>query len=382
MRTLPLEGVRVLDLSRVLAGPLCGMMLGDLGADVIKVERAGTGDETRGWGPPFDQNHESAYFLSVNRNKLSLAADFGVDADRALLRDLALSADVMLENFLPGALNRSGIDADSLLAQNPALIWCTISGFGTESMRPGYDVVVQAESGWMAITGEPDGAPVKSGMALVDVITGKDAVAGIVSALWHRDRMASSGTPLNAVQRRVHVSLEGSARAALINVAQNTLVSGVEARRWGNAHPNLVPYQLFHAADRPLVLAVGSDAQWLGLVRALALASLADDPELRTNAGRVAQRKRVVGELTTILATRGAAEWVATFGAAGVPCGVVRTVQESLYGSGATAECGIPPAVPGAIRRPPPTLNAHGALIRTEYWSAFDHVPILVPFRV
>src|ERR1044071_9712667 len=227
MASLPLAGLRVLDLSRVLAGPLCTMTLGDLGADVIKVERPGRGDDTRSWGPPFDSRGESAYYLSVNRNKLSLAADLSETTDRALVMALLEEADVVVENFLPGALSRLGIDRAALMRKSPRLIWCTITGFGLESERPGYDFVVQAESGWMAITGEPDGEPMKSGIALADITAGKDAVITILAALVARER--------NGRGQHLTISLDASARAALINVAQNAVVSGKDARRWGNA---------------------------------------------------------------------------------------------------------------------------------------------------
>jgi glutaryl-CoA transferase len=358
-----LTGVRILDLSRVLAGPLCTMMLGDLGASVLKVERPDGGDETRGWGPPFDQRGESAYFLSVNRNKLSLTADFGDSADVELLRTLASEADVVIENFRPGALERRGLGAADLMSRNPKLVWCTISGFGTEQDRPGYDFVVQAESGWMSITGAPDGAPMKHGVALVDVIAGKDAAISILGAL-----VARAGTGRG---RRMDVSLEASARAALVNVAQNTLVSGLAPRRWGNAHANLVPYQLFDAADRPMVIAVGSDAQWLACVRVLELDALAADETLRTNAGRIAARERIVTGITGRLKERTAAAWVAWLAAAGVPCGVVRTVPEALAESGASALTGLPPSVAGAVRRAPPRLGEHSRLVRERGWGAF-----------
>ncbi|HEU5041258.1 MAG TPA: CoA transferase, partial [Gemmatimonadales bacterium] len=229
----------MLDLTRVLAGPLCTMMLGDLGADVLKVERPGEGDETRGWGPPFDAGGRSAYFLAVNRNKLSLAADLDVEDDRLLLHRLLAGADVVVDNFRAGTLERRGLDPDRLLAVHPRLVWCTLTGFGAGSTRPGYDFVVQAESGWMAITGEPDGPPMKIGVALADVVAGKDAAVAILAALLARDRLPAER------DRRLIVSLVHSATAALVNVAQNALVTGDEPRRWGNAHPNLVPYQLF-----------------------------------------------------------------------------------------------------------------------------------------
>jgi crotonobetainyl-CoA:carnitine CoA-transferase CaiB-like acyl-CoA transferase len=359
-----LTGVKVLDLSRVLAGPLCTMMLGDLGASVIKIERPEGGDETRGWGPPFDARGESAYFLSVNRNKLSVTADLADAADVAMLRELAVEADVVVENFRPGTLERRGLDAATLMARNPKLVWCTISGFGPGSTRPGYDFVVQAESGWMAITGEPGGEPMKHGVALVDVLVGKDATISILAALVARGNGGGG--------RRLHVSLDASARAALVNVAQNALVSGAPAKRWGNAHANLVPYQLFEAADRPLVIAVGSDAQWLACAGALGLDALARDPTLRTNAGRLAARMRIVTEITRRIAERPAAEWVARLDAAGVPCGVVRSVVEALEGSGASALTGVPSSVEGAVRRPPPRLGEHSAAVREHGWRMFS----------
>jgi crotonobetainyl-CoA:carnitine CoA-transferase CaiB-like acyl-CoA transferase len=340
------------------------MMLGDLGASVLKVERPDDGDETRGWGPPFDDRGESAYYLSVNRNKLSLAADFADPADQELVRTLAGEADVVVENFRAGTLERRGLGAAELMARNPKLVWCTISGFGADSTRPGYDFVVQAESGWMSITGEPGGAPMKHGVALVDVIAGKDAAISVLAAL-----VARGG---DGRGRLVHVSLESSARAALVNVAQNALVSGAPPKRWGNAHANLVPYQLFAAADRPMVIAVGSDAQWLACARALELDTLASDDALRTNAGRLAARERIVTGITGRLAERTAAEWVACLDAAGVPCGVVRTVPEALIESGASPLTGMPPSVDGTIRRTPPRLGEHSAVVRKRGWGAFE----------
>lgn len=356
--------MKVLDLSRVLAGPLCGMMLGDLGASVIKVERTHGGDETRGWGPPFDERGQSAYFLSVNRNKLGLSADFDLASDVALVRSLAERADVVVENFRPGSLERRGLDAATLGVANPSLIWCTISGFGLESSRPGYDFVVQAESGWMSITGEPEGAPMKHGIALADVIAGKDAAIAVLAALVARARTGSG--------RRVHVSLQGSAEAALLNVAQNSLVSGGAATRWGNAHANLVPYQAFHASDRSLVIAVGSDAQWLACATALGLEQLAADPALRSNAGRLADRERITRIMGDCISRRPAATWVDALERADVPCGVVRSVTEVLSGTHGSALTGMPPSVPGTVERAPPMLGEHSALLHARGWAAFD----------
>jgi crotonobetainyl-CoA:carnitine CoA-transferase CaiB-like acyl-CoA transferase len=362
-----LSGIRVLDLSRVLAGPLCTMILGDLGASVIKVERPDGGDETRGWGPPFDDAGQSAYFLSVNRNKLSLAADLDREDDRRLVAALAADADVVVENYRPGALDRRGLGAAGLLASHPRLVWCTITGFGPDDPRPGYDFVVQAESGWMAITGEPDGEPMKAGVAVVDLLAGKDAAIAVLAGLVARDRPDRSDE-----SRHLVVSLAGSAAAGLVNVAQNALVSGRDARRWGNAHANLVPYQLFQAADRAVVVAVGNDAQWRACAAALDLPELADDPRLATNAGRLAHRDELVGHLARRLRERPADLWLARLGAAGVPAGVVRTVLESLAESNASPLTGVAPSVPGSVRRPPPRLDEHGALVRREGWNAFD----------
>ena len=361
-----LNGIRVLDLTRVLAGPLCTMMLGDLGANVIKVERPDSGDETRGWGPPFDARGESAYYLSVNRNKLSVALDFDSVTDREIIERLALEADVVVDNFRRGTLERRGLDPALLVRRNARLVWCTITGFGSESRRPGYDFVAQAESGWMAITGDPTGEPMKVGVALADVVAGKDALAAILAALVARSR--------DGMGRRLFISLMDSARAALVNVAQNVLVSGSDASRWGNAHPNLVPYQLFDAADRPIVIAVGSDAQWVSCARALGLPALAADPVLATNAGRLAQRQRIIKEFSSTLAGAPASRWLERLQAAGVPAGVVRTVREVTTEVDASPLSGMPPSVGNGkrLRFPPPRLDEQGGVIRHRGWSVFD----------
>jgi crotonobetainyl-CoA:carnitine CoA-transferase CaiB-like acyl-CoA transferase len=366
MTALPLDGIRVLDMTRVLAGPLCTMMLGDLGADVIKVERPGRGDETREWGPPFDQRGESAYYLSTNRNKLSIVADLASVPDREIVLSLARTADVVVENFLPGTLERLGVVAAELLQRNANLVWCTISGFGAGSRRPGYDFVVQAESGWMAITGERDGQPIKTGVALADVIAGKDAAIAILAALAGRARVTSAA-------RHVVISLAESARAALLNVAQNAMVSGNDARRWGNAHANLVPYQLFRAKDRSIVIAVGNDAQWTACVQSLGMIALERDAELSRNAGRLAQRERIVAEFERTLSQRPAAEWIDILEAARVPCGIVKSVLEAIVDAGnASPITGMPSSVGGRVRYPPPRLDEHGDTIRTTGWNAFQ----------
>ena len=358
-----LTGVRVLDLSRVLAGPVCTMMLGDMGASVIKIERPGEGDETRGWGPPFDERGESAYFLSVNRNKLSVAIDLDSEAGLEVLNRLFTEADVVVENFRPGVLGRRGLAPEVVRARYPQLVWCTITGFADEATRPGYDFVVQAESGWMSVTGEPDGSPMKHGVALVDVMVGKDAAIALLAALVERGR--------TGVGRLVTVSLSATAEAALVNVAQNALVSGSSARRWGNAHANLVPYQLFEASDRAVVIAAGSDAQWLACARALDLAELVADERLRTNAGRLAHRERVVSAIAARVRERSSREWKERLDAVGVPNGVVRTVTEVLAERPASRESGMPPSVPGAVRRRPPLLGEHTDIVARLGWKAF-----------
>ncbi len=359
-----LTGLNVLDLSRVLAGPLATMMLGDLGAGVIKVERSHHGDDTRGWGPPFDASGQSAYYLSVNRNKKSVAADLSVPDDRALIRALIVDADVVVDNFRKGMLERNGFSVRAMLEQHPKLVWCTITGFGPESERAGYDFVVQAERGWMAITGETVGPPMKVGVALADVVAGKDACIAILGALVARARTGRG--------RHVTVSLAASASAALVNVAQNALVTEEEPRRWGNGHPNLVPYQLFEARDRPIVIAVGNDAQWSACAHALDLDALADDLSLGTNAGRIAERDRVGATMSARIREQPADHWIARLDRAGVPCGVVQSVLESLREVEASPLTGVAPSIPGSIRLPPPRLDEHGAAIRERGWSVFE----------
>lgn len=366
MSHLPLSGLKVLDLTRVLAGPLATMRMGDLGADVIKIERTGTGDESRGWGPPFDESGQSAYYLCCNRNKLSVGADLANRDDVALVKELIGGADVVVDNFLPGALERRGLRPADLLAQHARLVWCTITGFGPDSTRPGYDYVVQAEAGWMSITGEPDGQPMRMGVALADVLTGRDALIAVLAAL----AAVRGGQP---VDRHVTVSLFHAATEALINVAQNVLVGGGEARRMGNTHPNLAPYEMFHAADGPIVIAVGNDAQFQ------AVAQVLGDDALRahrfaTNAARSTNRGELSALLARHLRREPVAVWVARFTAAGVPAGAVRSVRDVLAAITASPVTGIAPQPPGRVRLAPPQLDEHGLLVRTHGWRAFDHV--------
>jgi len=368
MAMLPLAGFRLVDLSRVLAGPLAAMTLGDLGAEVIKIERPVTGDETRGWGPPFDAEGASAYYLSVNRNKLSVALDLETPAEVRMLESLIRTADVVIDNFRPGTLERRGLDVSAMMADQRELLWCTITGFGPTSSRPGYDFVVQAESGWMAITGEPAGSPMKVGVALADVLAGKDATISILAGL------ASRGRGRTAAERRTFVSLAASAVAALVNVAQNALVSGQNPARWGNAHANLVPYELFHTADRPIVIAVGSDSQWKSCARALGLDVLAGDERLATNAGRIANRDTVVAAMAERVGSRPASYWLTALARVGVPAGIVRTVPEALADVDASPLTGVAPNAPGTVRLPPPKLDEHGALVRQYGWGAFERL--------
>jgi crotonobetainyl-CoA:carnitine CoA-transferase CaiB-like acyl-CoA transferase len=355
-----------LDLTRVLAGPLCTMILGDLGADVIKVERPGTGDETRGWGPPFDAEGRSAYYLSINRNKLAIAADFHIAADRDLLERLIAESDVVVDNFRVGTLERRGVSPAEWCRRRPELTWCTITGFGADATRPGYDFVTQAECGWMAITGEPDGDPMKIGVAVADVLAGKDAAIAILASLFRREREGKGD--------RIITSLVDSARAALVNVAQNALLTGKDAKRWGNAHPNLVPYQMFKAADRPIVIAVGTDAQWVACARALGLSGLAEDHALANNSGRLHQRERIVSEFTRAISAKPASEWRTLLDSAGVPNGQVQSVLETLRDTNASALTGIPSSVGGTVRLPPPGLDEHGSRIRELGWGVFDTI--------
>lgn len=365
MSDLPLSGVRVLDLTRVLAGPLCTMALGDLGADVIKIERPGVGDDTRSWGGVTPL--ESPYFRSINRNKLSVAADLDSPGDRDLVLRLIAEADVVVDNFLPGVLAKRGVDADSLIAESRQLIWCTITGFGAGNPRPGYDFVTQAECGWMAITGEPDGEPLKVGVALADIVAGKDAAIAILAALVGR----GSGRSL---ERRIVISLADSARAAMVNVAQNAIESGREPKRWGNAHPNIVPYQLFHAADQPIVIAVGSDSQWIAAMNALGLHDLAIDPALARNPGRLSARDRIVSRIEAAVRQKPALHWMDVLRKAGVPSGVVKTVLQSLADTNASPVMGMPSPIGGRWRFAPPALDEHGAAVRRDGWEAFGRL--------
>lgn len=324
----PLQGIRVLDLSRVLAGPWATQLLGDFGADVVKVERPGTGDDTRRWGPPWlgGDAGESAYFLSTNRNKRSVTIDLKNDAGRRVLRRLAAKADVLIENFLPGTLAGVGLDIDALRREFPRLVSCTISAYGRETAlagKPGYDAMIQASAGLMSITGAPDaegGGPQKVGVAVADIMAGMYAASAIIAALKARDE--------SGIGDSIEVPLFDSQVAWLANQAMNYLVGGVVPERRGTAHPNIVPYQAFATADGHVMLAVGNDRQFAQCVRALGVPALASDPEFLTNADRVRARDRLVAELGRVLRRRSTADWVEVLSDAGVPCGPINAIDD------------------------------------------------------
>jgi len=325
-----LAGLRVLELSRVLAGPWCGMTLADLGAEVIKIEPL-EGDDTRGYGPPFDGDI-SAYFASCNRGKRSIAMDLRHPDARPLLEALIRDADVLIENFRGGVAASLRLDAASLRALNPRLIHCAISGYGREgpgARRPGYDFAVQAESGLMAITGPVDGPPSKVGVATVDLTTGLNATIAILAALHQRARTGEG--------QSIEVALFDSQLQALANVAASALFTGEDARRHGNAHASIVPYQTFDAADGAFALACGSDALWQRLCGAIDREDWRDDPRFATNAARVANRERLIPDLAHRFAGERVAHWLARFDAAGIPAAPVNTVRDAVFGELATA---------------------------------------------
>ena len=316
-----LQGIRVLDLSRVLAGPFCTMALGDLGADVIKVEPP-EGDETRGWGPPF-AGGESAYYLCVNRNKRGIVIDLKTDEGKKILRDLALRSDVLVENFRPGTLEKFGLDFKTLHALNPKLIYCSITGFGqTGSMKdkPGYDFMIQALGGLMSITGEPEGEPMKTGVAVVDLFTGQNAIIAILAALQAR--------MLTGKGQHLDISLFDSQLGWLANVASNYLISGKLPKRHGNAHANIVPYQSFQASDGWFAIAVGNDRQFVRLCGMLGKPGIALDGRFVTNSVRVQNRDELIPLLKSIFITRNVNEWLAALEEAEIPCGPIQNFEQ------------------------------------------------------
>jgi len=348
----PLAGVRVADLSRVLAGPYCTMVLADLGADVVKVERPEAGDETRSWGPPF-AGGEAAYYLSVNRGKRSCAVDLSQPEGRALALDLCTGADVVIENFKVGGADRLGVGYEQVHERNPRVVYCSITGFGSEREppgRPGYDFVAQAESGLMSITGPEEGPPYKVGVALVDVLAGLHAAAAVVAALHGGDGA------------RIEVPLLDSGLAGLVNVAQNALVTGREPERHGNAHPNIVPYQDFETSSGRIAVAAANDGLFRALCSAMGLEELSSDERFATNAARVEHRGELVPLLEARFRERPAEGWLADLEAAGVPSGKVRSVPDALAAAAAAGR-------PATVRVEHPTAGPLD-LVRSPIWGA------------
>ncbi|WP_066731614.1 CaiB/BaiF CoA-transferase family protein [Cupriavidus sp. D384] len=328
-----LSHLRVLDLTRVLAGPWCAQNLADFGADVIKIERPGAGDDTRIWGPPWlktpdgRDTAEAAYYLAANRNKRSVTCDISTPEGQQLVRDLAAQSDVVLENYKVGQLKKYGLDYESLKAVKPDIIYCSVTGFGQTgpyAQRPGYDFIIQGMGGFMSLTGErddlPGGGPQKAGVAISDLMTGQYATIAVLAALAHRDR-TGEGQYIDMALLDVQVSM-------LANMNTNYLASGVAPKRWGNAHPNIVPYQTFHAADGWIIVAVGNDGQFRKFVTAGGRPELADDPRFATNPQRVAHRDALVPILAEMVLPRTREQWILDLERAGVPCGPINTMDE------------------------------------------------------
>lgn len=364
-----LDGVLVADFTRVLAGPYATMLLADLGATVVKVERPGLGDDTRAWGPPFADNGQSTYFQSVNRNKFSIALDLSDPADVEIAQRLARQADLFIENYKPGGLNRFALDYPSVALNNPAVVYCSISGFGADTGRdlPGYDLLVQAMGGLMSITGTD--SPTKAGVAVVDVLTGLHATVGMLAALRHRE-MTGQG-------QHLQVTLLGALLSSLVNQSSAYAGAGVVAGLMGNAHPSIAPYEVFACADRPMILAVGNDGQFRKLAGVLGDDGLADDPRFATNTARVHHRDDLKHCLETHLGTRTADEWQRLLTVAGVPCGPINDIGQAFT---LATELGLDPlvevagaqqvanpvsysATPPAYRSAPPEVDADRAAV-------------------
>jgi len=367
-----LDGIRILDLSRVLAGPFCTQLLGDLGAEVVKIEQPGKGDDTRQWGPPWFHG-ESAYYLSCNRNKKSVTVNLQTEAGRDLIRQLASHCDVLVENFKTGAMTKWGLGYSNLREINPRLIYCAITGYGqtgTLAPRPGYDFIIQAQGGLMSITGDPDGEPCKAGVAVADIVTGLYAHNAILAALFHRERTGEA--------QFIDIALFDAQISWLANVAMNYLVSNEPPQRYGNSHPNIVPYQTFKTADGHLALGVGNDGQFQKLCEQLEVTEFAGDARFQTNAGRVKNRNALVEILQKNFYQHTTTEWVEQLTAAGIPAGPINTVAQALaepqvaaremiveimHPSGAPLKfLGPVPkfsATPARIQSPPPLLGQH-----------------------
>lgn len=318
-----LDGLLIADFGRVLAAPYATMLLADFGAEVVKVERPGLGDDTRAWGPPWSDG-QATYFQGVNRNKQSVIADLTTEQGRAAARNLAQRADVVVENFRPGVMDRLGLDYDTLRAANPRLVYCSVTGFGSGegAALPGYDLLVQAAGGLMSVTGDPDGEPTKVGVALVDVITGLHAALGILAAVRHAARTGEG--------QRVEVNLLSSLLSALANQAQGYVEAGVVPERMGNRHPSITPYETFQAQDRLLVLAVGNDRQFAALCEVLGMPAVSQDPRFATNEQRLAHREELCVLLAGRLGTQSADHWFRALMARGVPCGPINTIEQGF----------------------------------------------------
>ncbi|MFJ3903874.1 CaiB/BaiF CoA transferase family protein [Streptomyces sp. NPDC090025] len=375
-----LSGIVVADFGRVLAGPYMTMLLADLGAEVVKIERPGSGDDTRAWGPPFADG-QATYFLGVNRNKRSVALDLTDPADLASARALVARADVLVENFRPGTMDRLGLGYEESRAANPGLVYCSVTGFGSAegAALPGYDLLVQAMGGLMSVTGEPGGPGTKAGVALVDVITGLHAGMGVLAALRHRERTGEG--------QRIEVSLLGSLLSALTNQAAAHLATGTVPGPLGNRHPSITPYEVFRASDRPLVLAVGNDRQFRTLCVRLGLPGLADDPRFADNSARVAHREELTAALSARLAERTADAWCAELTSAGVPCGPINDLAGAFAladrlglgarlpadaaGPGQVAHPVTYGATPASYRSAPPRLGEHTDEVLTGLAEVF-----------
>lgn len=375
-----LNGIRVLDLSRILAGPYCSMVLGDYGAEIIKVERPGTGDDTRAWGPPF-AGSESAYFLCINRNKKSVTLDMQKPKGLVILKRLAEKCDVLIENFSPGVTTKLGIDYGAMRAINPRLVYCTITGFGPDgpsAHKSGYDLLLSAYGGLMGITGEEGGGPVKVGVAITDVLTGVSAVGAILAALHARERTGCG--------QKIDLSLLETQVAALINIASSYLISGKMPRRWGAAHESIVPYQAFRTNDRYIIIAVGNDRMWQSLCRALGFGDLAACEKYSTNPLRVKNRAELVETLQARIGKMFSKDVIEKLDAASVPCGPINDMKEVFEdqqvlhrkmlvevdhpGAGRIKLVGIPvkfSETKAEVRMPPPCLGQHTEKVLMQY---------------
>ena len=384
----PLAGVRVLDLSRVLAGPYCTMFLGDLGAEIVKVEQPGSGDDTRGWGPPF-AGGESAYFLSVNRNKKSITVNLKAAEGQDLLRRLARKCDVLVENFRPGMMERIGLSERDLRSENPGLIYASLSAFGADGPMkdwPGYDLIVQAWGGLMSITGAPDGEPTKVGVAIIDIVAGLILGNAVVAALFAREKTGAG--------QKIETSLLEACVASLVNAGSNYLIGGKVPGRWGNAHPNIVPYQSFKTADGYLVVGVASEPIWRRFCDAIGKSELIEDPRFRRNADRVEHRGELVHILSATFVERDSKTWMRTLIEAEVPCAPVQTIDQVFHdpqviGRGMVVEfehptaqtvrmAGIPVKMSDtapSVRLPPPLLGQHTDEI-LRGWLALEEAEI------